>query len=414
MEQFNQFPYELQSLIFEHAAEAAAAPGGAPPRLAVVTLPNPPQFGATVENGTHLLETRPARGLLETSYLSRDVTQRTLAGLPPPPPPDPMWALGLLGLRDLQLARQTDMILLQGGDWPFNYATALALVIGRAFPNIMLLAEDFTNGHGGSGVQPDTAPVDHSLHLLRNTNNPAFNNLHRSPPAGMLPNPEVPQNLYFVTGHNLPACPSSHPGVCIHYDQLDIIPDDRLGEWNLPSGSAESDRVAEVHRIWAGWQQLNVQLPNLFFARILPKADPVIPVKETQTVENADPNGIDPVEGEVQTTVYTGPVNVDAGRPAEVEAQTQDNVGPAIVRTGEPQAPGDWFNTVFAPAAFPQYIRKWKARNRNERWDGRSFLEVDATTPGPSDRARLAVQDWLALTMRPHVEAQIQKMWQDA
>lgn len=70
-----------------------------------------------------------------------------------------------------------------------------------------------------------------------------------------------------------------------------------------------------------------------------------------------------------------------------------------------PEENGEWYETVFMPAAQFQHREKSKAGQRNEAWESLTFEKVDtsASVAGPSRAARQALRDWLLTVVRPLV-----------
>lgn len=320
---FTHLPYEIQNQILENAADTAVVE----PRLAIVTL-SLARNSSTRINGAHLHEIRPLRALLETGYMARQVALRTLARPPPTlepsasspsspssptsrssptsqssPSSSPSPAsqeshpVDFIGVNkdDLSLVRATDIVYLRSGpytmvagedlhmsydgDEPFNYATALGLVVGSTYPNIMLDATYFDmdplNGYERGELQRDTAPLAQSLDLLQRRSD-WNNSLRYYADPRLLETPRVPQNLYFFLGPARNCSEFSHRGfshaeparLCMHFDQLDIIPADRIAEWSLDIEWQELLDVEKVMGFLEGWQQLGDRLPNFFFARV--------------------------------------------------------------------------------------------------------------------------------------------------
>lgn len=272
MDRFNDFPDEIKSLILQHACESAATT----PRLAIVTV----QAGATlpnltpaaslslgrqhaVSNGAYLQETLPLRGLLGASYTTREAARRAITQLHVNPP----WAQTLLGLTDFVLTRTSDILFLRGTNWPFQYTTALGLVIGEEFPNIMLDAATFTDGSWGSVLLPNREPVALCLQHLQTTSRLTFNNNFNAGHQDLTPpHPQLPQNLYFFLGRY--SCPNPlHSNGCAHYEDLEIIHSSRLDEWN-PFSPELGRQLGNIYLVLASWRGLNIRVPTVFYARV--------------------------------------------------------------------------------------------------------------------------------------------------
>lgn len=449
---FRTFPVELQARVFEEAADIALTSTEDAPRLAIVRILPPPSRAPNwrmqgvastylrrerrhvVENAPHLLETpnqlttqsraQRLQSLLLTSQEARRVAQRALAR--PDHVRNPSFISELLGLDHLDLLPAQDILYLRSGAHSFNYATALGFVIGKEYPNVMLEAWSFTNGSGDTGIRPNTPPVAHSLQLLRNTDQPQFNQLYAAA-TGVLPEPRVPRNLYFLVADDIPACPSpyaTHEMGCVHYSQLEIIPGARVGEWQLAPRTELRAQVENVAQIWAGWRALGVQLPNVFFARFPPgvvteeigeaEADSFTAWlgRGIDFTQNPDDLQADP-EVEKQAGEENQNQNGESSEQLEVVASMWDS-GIGMWNSGEMQTetmtPEQWFNAVVVPAALVQFSEKWKANNRNEPWVGQTFVE-DADTPGPpaNNREQQAIEEWLRVVIRPAFEAIVRR-----
>lgn len=168
-----------------------------------------------------------------------------------------------------------------------NFATALGLVIGAEYPNVMLEVHRLgPTAPANDGILFPVSPLGGSLQLLRGSIDPAFNALFASPAAAaaaatnananavVVPDPRLPTNLYFLLGDDFPACPMSRlshasDAFCVHYGQLDVLPADRVDEWALVEGSAEHGQVEDVRGIVTRWEGLGLaeRLPDVLFAR---------------------------------------------------------------------------------------------------------------------------------------------------
>lgn len=339
MDRFSELPREIQSRILGYAA--TPTPTNIP-RLAIVTL-NLTEIYANlqriVENSGHLLASDPLYGLLQATFITREAALGTLVRVQPAadptwpldhsglalaqPDPDPTWALEILNLGRYHLRPHLDIIFLrtiEPPEMPWNYSTAIGLINGRTLPNIMLEAATFAMGD--LGIHLRFNPLLHSWHSLRQRPGEVFNALHVAGPEH-LADPddmrvEFPQNLYFFLGTGLPSCTDpSHPGSCIHYDHLEIVPDDRLGEWGLREDQEDEDdvdpvqaaQVAHVHDFWRQWQRHVAnghieRLPSLFFARVRGDRAPTTPGAGGRRVEGANLFGnMDPF-GELGSNVF--------------------------------------------------------------------------------------------------------------
>lgn len=433
MDRFAQFPVEVQEIVFDHAAESAIT--NSPPRLVIVTVAAPPSAVlASVENGIHLQETAddPLRPLLMCSDVSRRAAlhAQRRPELYAVPSDRPQWPNNHLQLvPDYRVNNRTDILYLRSGNWPFNTATTLGLVIGSAFDNVMLEAGAFLGPLGGfapGDLRADLAPVPQSIAMLTSTSSNDFNNLF-GPTAEGLPNPKVPTNLYFLIAENLPQCTDpAHPASCLHYDQLEVIPAARIDEWlfELDPGSVERQQIDSILYQWRVWVALGVQLPELFFARVpggnsreasqedmsllsllgqlhgeLEQMEgqaegPVFGMEETvehlQTPDNAPQ--ADPVGGTDDSTfddsgyISRSQESENSSNMLEVEKtaeeadmQREDKLGPA-----ERRSPTAWFNDTFTPAVVQQY----------------NDLGHNLANQG-------ALQGWLALSIRPLFETRV-------
>lgn len=431
---FRNLPAEIQSLIFELACAIELNGNEDAPRLAIVRIRAPPAPQYRLGNADHLQETRPLHALLAASPASRYEALRAIARANPPP------ITQLLGLDPFNLSPAQDILYLRSNWFSFNYATALGFVIGGTFPNVMLDAGHFAEGTGGNALSPLAAPVPQSLQLLQTTADQAFNQLYGF--GGLLPRPRVPRTMYFLLGMTIPDCPSelaSHTPGCVHYDQLDIIPENQIDDvLNATDTTPEEHLEADVVRLYFDtWrrQLLGVALPTVFFARFprpsetddeeMRDADPFMSRLLEGRIDfsslgddddsQASPDagvsqgGSDPSSSGSSEHLQPGDRGVDMNDsgismgPGWPAADGVEVAAPTAI-PGDVTAAEDWFNAVYVPEALVQFAEKWKAANRNEPWAGRAFV-ADYSTPGPSEEARRAFQDWLEVEIRPAFQA---------
>lgn len=282
---FCDLPPELQIIVWEWAFWTS------PRRLACLRIRDTPSarlahqvlnlnnlqasIGWPLANPLYLEETDHVARLLVTAPLSQTVVQPLVRETMRTP-----W-LRRLGLTEYHINPHTDIVFF-GSDLNLladrRIVLAASLVLGSAFPNIMVPAESFLN-LGGALLGGAYNPVDTALTIVRAAD-PVWHELFR-PGPNALPRPALPKNIYFLLGPLPSTDLCGHGRGCIHLEHLEVFDPSGPEAWHsalqasfdLENSSPFLETLSNVHDIRMFWDNVeNVsdftgEIPRIIFVR---------------------------------------------------------------------------------------------------------------------------------------------------
>lgn len=287
---FLWLPVELQIRVWEHAF-----PSNRSPRVAFLRVHSAPdtflshevlnlnnldaRIGWPVSNPRCLANTDPVSSLLATSHRSRTVTLKTVERTLDTP-----W-LRRVGLAEAHVDPDIDIVFFGGnGDvlHDIRSMTAMTLVLGNEFPNIMVPAHAFSRHAFVDLNFGNVEPVHTALAALRDVD-PVWHELFR-PGPNALPHPGLPRNIYFLLGPISTTRISNYRAGsdCLHFEDLAFSPPLATEPWHLDHASSLDEQsihqrianvllVKEISQFWHNVQNVpgfTGAIPNVSFVQI--------------------------------------------------------------------------------------------------------------------------------------------------